>query len=450
MKTFFQDGIPPLGERSGSKSRGSVSKEKHDDALLLERSDYGLFPDENLCRLDSSVLWQIHEVNGSLDWGSESDIQGMVKQVLQTAIYTVGLKGKLKCFNELSIFDLRPDIWIVYGGGIPIGVVEVKKPGEDGTLQHPYVHGQLFDYMLRLQSFFGLEQVFGILTSYEKWRVCWMPRSDGAALATSATAQIAQEREVETQTVVPERVLHGSELYAWNDKNLARVICTTILKMFNAPRSPVRLIDPNRPYIILDKDQWSWGKISVEDESKLYHSVLPSANKFTLLADLREGADGRVWRACTDSGLGCCIKFPIRSISSRDESAEVEQLAQIQSEAANWQRVYGPNSARVTTLSGRPALIMRYLRPLELQDGELLQEDLAAVKTAIENFASKGLKHDDLALRHLGILSPPKKSRSRTDGSKPEPEVMLFDLGRVSEADPEVGLADMMAQLNLS
>lgn len=179
MKTFFQDGIPPLGERSGSKSRGSVSKEKHDDALLLERSDYGLFPDESLCRLDSSVLWQIYEENGSLDWGSERDIQGMVKQVLQSAIYTVGLKGKLKCINELSIFDLRPDIWIVYGGGMPIGVVGVKKPGEDGTLQNPYVHGQLFDYMLRLQSFFGLQQVFGILTSYEKWRVCWMPRSDG-------------------------------------------------------------------------------------------------------------------------------------------------------------------------------------------------------------------------------------------------------------------------------
>lgn len=267
-------------------------------------------------------------------------------------------------------------------------------------------------------------------------------------MATSMTAQAAEEHETEIQTVVPERVLHGSKFFAWDDENLPRVLCTVILKMYHAPRSEVRLIDKNRPYIIMDETQWSWGKIVVEDESNLYHSVLPSANKFTLLADLREGADGRVWRACTDSGLGCCIKFPMRTQSGKEEVTEREQLAQMQDEAANWHKAYGVNSARVVTLSGRPALIMRYLRPLELRDGNLTGENQVAVKTAIEKFASNGLKHDDLALRHLGILSPPKKSR--VQGVEPEPEVVLFDLGRVSEAaDPTVAVADMMTQLNL-
>jgi len=45
------------------------------------------------------------------------------------------------------------------------------------------------------------------------------------------------------------------------------------------------------------------------------------------------------------------------------------ELAQIEEEAANWHEAYGADSARVVTLSGRPALVMRYLRPLELQDG---------------------------------------------------------------------------------
>lgn len=447
MKTFFLNGIPPLGERSGSKSRGSVSKEKHDDAVLLERT-FGLFPDELVCRQDTTVLWQLYEVAGcSNDWGSESDIQGMVKQVLQTAIYTIGLQGKLKCFNELSIFDLRPDIWIVCTGGVPIGVVDVKKPGEDETLQNPYVQGQIFDYMLQLQSFFGLEHVFGILTSYEQWRVCWMPRSERAVVATSATTQAAEEHEMETQTVVPERVLHGSKFFAWDDENLARLLCTTLLKMYHAQRSEVRLVDKNRPYIIMDETQWSWGKIVVEDESSLYHSVLPSANKFTLLADLREGADGRVWRACTDSGLGCCIKFPMRTHSGKEEVTKREQLAQIQDEAANWHKAYGPKSARVTTLCSQPALIMRYLRPLELNDdGTLAQEDRSAVKTAIEKFAAKGLSHKDLALRHVGLLSPPKKNR-KSKGEENEPEVVLFDLGQVDEEnDPAVATAEMMAQ----
>lgn len=128
--------------------------------------------------------------------------------------------------------------------------------------------------------------------------------------------------------------------------------------------------------------------------------------------------------------------------------SEVDQLKQIQEEATNWRKAYGDKSARVTTLCGRPALIMRYLRPLELEDGTLSGENLSAVKTAIEKFASKGLRHDDLAIRHLGVLSPPKKSRMQ--GAEPEAEVVLFDLGRVNEAtDPVVAVADMMAQLNL-
>ena len=94
---------------------------------------------------------------------------------------------------------------------------------------------------------------------------------------------------------------------------------------------------------------------------------------------------------------------------------------------------------------------MRYFRPLALQkDGCLSAQDQAGVKTAIERFASRNLRHDDLALRHLGISSPPKRKKS---GAEPdEPEIVLFDLGRVSkvkEGDEHLAVADMMSQMNL-
>lgn len=67
MKTFFLNGIPPLDECSGSKSRGStrsvVSKEKHEDAVLFEQT-FGLFPDNLVCRQDTTFLWQLYEVAG--------------------------------------------------------------------------------------------------------------------------------------------------------------------------------------------------------------------------------------------------------------------------------------------------------------------------------------------------------------------------------------------------
>jgi hypothetical protein len=53
MKTFVLNGITPLwGPRPGSrKSRGNsaFSKDKHDDAVLLEpTATFGLFPDKNI------------------------------------------------------------------------------------------------------------------------------------------------------------------------------------------------------------------------------------------------------------------------------------------------------------------------------------------------------------------------------------------------------------------
>ena len=38
------------------------------------------------------------------------DVQQLVKAVLQDAITAAGLGHLLKCYNELSIFKLRPDI----------------------------------------------------------------------------------------------------------------------------------------------------------------------------------------------------------------------------------------------------------------------------------------------------------------------------------------------------
>ena len=278
--TFFQHGIPPLGKRSGSKLKGSVSKEEHDDAVVIEKKSFGLFPDDLLSRLPATSVWVNYEENGELKWGSESDIQGFVKKVLQAAIRTLGLTGTIECCNELSIFDLCPDVWRVCADGVPIGVVEVKKPDKKDILRNRYVQGQLFDYMLRLKSFFGLEHVFGILSTYAEWRVCWMPQSQKAAVATEILVgkEEADEVETEAESVVSARVMHGSPVFLWNDPNLPRILCSTILKMYSSPRNEVQLIDKDRPYIILDARQWSWGTIAIEDESSLYHSVLPSAN----------------------------------------------------------------------------------------------------------------------------------------------------------------------------
>lgn len=55
--------------------------------------------------------------------------------------------------------------------------------------------GQMYDYLLLLKSFHGVTEAFGLLTTYEQWRVCWLSSADGKtearATATSGVTPVA-------------------------------------------------------------------------------------------------------------------------------------------------------------------------------------------------------------------------------------------------------------------
>jgi hypothetical protein len=93
---------------------------------------------------------------------------------------------------EMGTFELRPDLWVLRVGGLPVGVVEVKKPGK-GVLEDEHVLGELYDYLLHLPNFYGAKQMIGIVTTYREWRVCWLESPETQALVTI-------ESEVETRT----------------------------------------------------------------------------------------------------------------------------------------------------------------------------------------------------------------------------------------------------------
>lgn len=184
----FSDGIPPLDEQPTGSSGGASRNDLHEPANLSERV---FCPLQDLRLERGGSIWGMYNArNNHLPWGSEKDIQTYVKEVIVSAIDAVGLKAELQCQEELSIFNVRPDIWIVTSNhGIPVGVIEVKKP-DDSIMKDPVVHGQIYDYMLRLQSFYGIQNVFGVVTTYKQWRIYWFPQCDKIAHATNIDATI--------------------------------------------------------------------------------------------------------------------------------------------------------------------------------------------------------------------------------------------------------------------
>lgn len=66
----------------------------------------------------------------------------------------------------------------------------IKKPWTrdlDSVLDNENVLGQLFDYMKRLESFYGLQHIFGIIIDYVYWRICWLDTLESCNYAFSGT-----------------------------------------------------------------------------------------------------------------------------------------------------------------------------------------------------------------------------------------------------------------------
>jgi hypothetical protein len=386
-------------------------------------------------------------------WGSESDIQGFVKTVLGDAIVAAGLKHKLRCFNELSVFSIRPDIWIVVNEcGVPVGVCEVKAPGRS-VMKNDIVHGQIFDYMLQLRSFHGLTHVFGIVSTYKQWRIYWLNDENCINAAASAilqppagaiSASVKERKENEEKSTKLDfdpsnRVVWGSKIYEWSDSDLPRALCSVLLKMYSSPYCEVKLLDLNRPYIVIDGSQWSWStfRFGNSPDTFLNYSKMPTkqSSKFILLRDLRAGADGRVWMACTEAGLVGVLKFPKHN-----------DLAEADLEATVWREVWGQAGARAVSLANHAALLMPYVEPVPLdangQPIELSQIE-TSVRAAVQRMAEAGYCHKDLHWRHVGKFPKPSNSDDQF-------EIVLFDLGRVEKMESAAAVLFMLDSLKLS
>ena len=91
-------------------------------------------------------------------WNSEQDIRRYVEYVIIDAIKAAGLFKKVELKSELGIFSVQSNMLVVVFQRFPIGVIEIKKPGPK-LLESHRVFGQIYDYLLRLQSFYGLKYV---------------------------------------------------------------------------------------------------------------------------------------------------------------------------------------------------------------------------------------------------------------------------------------------------
>jgi len=329
----------------------------------------------------------------------------------------------------------------------------------------PKVHGQIYDYMLRLKSFFGLQHVFGIVTTYEEWRFFWFSDSNAAAAANALPGDVPARNfrvadsgnedevfdEVENEDAVDVqfdpafRHLQASAVYPWNYPTLPLLLASLIKKMNLSPLNPITRIDNERPYVIMGKSQWHWAKVSWSKSFKLhyYKMITKATKKFILIEDMHGGADGRVWLTCNSVGSVAVIKFAQGDKSMKADDAQ----AQLHKEAENWNAANEIDEARVQKIGGDWALVMPFGgKPAFVTGVAVSDENKALIRKRLQKIAAKGLEHADLAKVHVLIRSPQKK------GNKTQPaQAVVVDCRRVKQtkANPETIVTAGMKKLGL-
>ena len=504
-KFFFEKGLPRLC-KLGQKSSSSASKVGDDrkskyPTVRVVAAKFEACGTSLTCGIPAVIRMKYYQEGTAdgLSWTSEASVQSLVSLVITDAIRAAQLHRVLKVDTEITISNMqmlenfvpnmRGDIWVVSKQGYPIGVVEVKKKHRKYSLNDEQnwrsLYEQIHVYMQCLRDYFGVLPVFGIVTTYEEWRVCWLedpilpvipldvnPAADAPQGAGEIERFFARVPSTEEETspkptpseVAPqaaaqsharESTLYVSEVYPFDHASLPMMLTTT-MKLMASSRACIDLLRStvDRTFLVIsDKDNsWKSGaKIdSLEPMLECIISKPPRSNcQFYLVADMRGGLHGSVWLARTCSGTLHVLKFPVApdlSDALHDTAREDEQRnARVRArndEYAAWKRAY-PQLCKdgyvcVRDLAVGPALVMPLFGHVSAAN-KLCSEISEVVATEVRRFASGGLSHDDLSWRHVGLYR---------DGG--QMRCVLFDLALVTY-EPHVAICptDMLSRLGL-
>lgn len=221
-----------------------------------------------------SVLGPIDQ-RRNISFCSEGDIKNYVFVYLVDLLYAAGLSGQLTLLTEGSVSGRkdfvvrtsnRADYWLILSNtGRPIMVIEVKSPDLIGVLTDRSVAGQICDYMIDAQSFFGQEDIYGITTTFNEWKFMWFPHSSCRATATTIATTTPPSAADPTVQLTTTRRVHSTKVYHHTDPDVAKIIISMLHKSRLSRFREVRLFDAERMYIRLVKDSWLWYRLTLDE-----------------------------------------------------------------------------------------------------------------------------------------------------------------------------------------
>ncbi|KAM9972103.1 hypothetical protein ACTFIW_003453 [Dictyostelium discoideum] len=458
LKKLYDVGIPKSIYWKRTNSTPSKSPYGTHSDCEWEEKEFGILKDikdvvSTNINQSSELLLRKEHTRGDFEFSSEAECCSLVKLLLQDIILLCGEEVKLT-EHPIGLTGIRPDFWVISLLGKPIGFVDVKLPlgivpeykttstSSSGSIimNSKKVFGQLFDYLMRLKHYDGVENVFGIFTTFTEFRIVWSIESNELASSkhlhpiTSSTTTTNTKRNNKIQPdlkgitnfkncidSIIKREMCCSKVYKYNDTDLINVLCSAILKMKYSSSSSNCLNNSRfRVYTLLEKENTIWCNFTKSTPTNFrYVTKLKNQNleSLILLNNLGGGGDGQVFSAVTSNFCLVAVKFYNNLPKYKDLS---KQLDSIKRESECWNKVYGLHTI-VTKLAKTDCIIMPFLKVANKKDwADKKFKNL--VLSACKKFADCGYFHMDLKRCHVTKMK-----------DEHETQVVFIDLYRVEK-----------------
>ena len=316
--------------------------------------------------------------------------------------------------------------------------------------------GQLFDYMVLLHSFYGAKDLYGIVTTYNEWKVCHI--------------------DATTPENLRDRTIEASKIFAWDTAEVAMAMYWVLKKMLSYQPTVVGLL-AKRPVISIilaggDMGNWCFKELP-KTLSQL--SLKPSSVSVDVLYLLREfhmSGDGKVWLGCTPGGNLQVLKFLCHGTTEERKNAATK-------ERDCWKVAYGIDAPLLEIADGVALLLPFAFHAYKTNDtftfssnldwwgndagsgatsmesacycqmkGDICENiaghDVLGVATvAINHLSTMKMLHPDVRTRHVALL--PTFDGGDLSALRP----ILIDMSRIEmDKDPLVCMKSMTDQLN--
>jgi hypothetical protein len=435
--SFFDSREAKLPDIEFVGSTSGASGTNHEPATFTE----GEFKHINFELTEEELLEPskvLADKTKSLKCSTETDVHFACIELVNDMIKACSLTKEIYITNELSISSCKSDLWVFTFDNYPVGSFEVKKPNLDGSsiMDNKLLLGQIFDYMMKIRSVNGMRYVFGVITDYREWRICWLNDSDAAA----TTAELCSLKDVENISLSRElrvsKIYKGSGGTSAEVKELSIALTSVLRKMsyYRQFRRPVELISDKRPYLKLSRYCCEWVS-GINSDLKLTLKPPPkNTSNYILLRDYHGGRDGRVWLATSESGHLAVLKFLDKNADETKEKLK----ERAEKESKYWNKL-GFESVYCCELNKSIAIIMPFCfhfddkkdliynlnawscrsRLNEEPDSELYknvsllkecQDKLSEMKfndvlqKCVHSFACNKLVHNDIASKHVAVV----------------------------------------------